>query len=94
MQIGVVKLARDTFMCKICHETPIKPPVIATKCCCTLFGCEACVNRWYDETDSLSKKCPYCNEPRGCVSTYQFKGLDEFLAGVGNMMKGADNHVK
>jgi rubrerythrin len=99
LPVGVVKLVRDAFMCKICHVTPITPPVIATKCCSTLLGCEVCVNRWYNGTDSLSKKCPYCNEPRGYASTYQFKGLDEFLAGVGNMIKGADvdmpeNHVE
>lgn len=91
LPIGLVKLVRDAFMCKICHETPIKPPVIATKCCCTLLGCEACVNRWYNGTDGLSKKCPHCNEPRGYASTYQFKGLDDFLTGVGDMIKGSDN---
>ncbi|XP_028412947.1 uncharacterized protein LOC114535826 [Dendronephthya gigantea] len=94
LPVGLVKLVRDAFMCKICHETPIKPPVIATKCCCTLLGCEVCVNTWYNGTDSLSKKCPYCNEPRGYASTYQFKGLDEFLAALGNMIKGADNDVE
>lgn len=94
LPIGVVKLVRDAFMCKICHETPIKPPVIATKCCSTLLGCEACINRWYNGNDGLSKKCPHCNEPRGYASTYQFKGLDEFLIGVGDMIKGSDKHVE
>ena len=43
LPVGIVKLVRDAFLCKICHEAPIKPPVIATKCCCVLLGCEACV---------------------------------------------------
>lgn len=94
LPLGVVKLLRDAFMCKICHETPIKPPVIATKCCCTLLGCKVCVNRWYEGTDSLSKKCPYCNEARGYASTHQFKGIHEFLVEVSHLIKGTDNSVE
>lgn len=33
LPIGVVKILKDAFMCKICHITPMKPPVIATTCC-------------------------------------------------------------
>ena len=32
LPLGVVKLLRGAFMCKICHATPMTPPVIATKC--------------------------------------------------------------
>ena len=82
LPLGVVKLLRDAFICKICHATPMMPPVIATKCCNTLLGCEECVNAWFDGADGLSMKCPLCNEPRGNASTFQFKGIDEFLVGV------------
>jgi len=44
LPLGVVKLLRDTFICKICHATPMTPPVTATKCCNTSLGCEECVN--------------------------------------------------
>lgn len=77
LPLGVVKHLRDAFICNI-YDTP----VIGTKCCNTLLGCEECVNTWFDGADSLSKKCPHCNEPRGCASTFQlFKGIDEFLVG-------------
>ena len=94
MSIGVVKLVRDAFMCKICHKTLIKPPVITTKCCSTLLMCEACVHRWYNGNDGVSKKCPHCSELQGYASTYQFKSLDEFLIGVGGMIKSCNNHVE
>ena len=56
LPLGVVKLLRDAFICKICLSTPMKPPVIAAKCCNSLIGCEECVNHWYDGADGLSKK--------------------------------------
>ena len=37
------RLLRDTFQCKICLRTPLNPPVIMSKCCKTIIGCEACV---------------------------------------------------
>ena len=87
MPIGIVKIIKDAFKCKICHETPMQAPVIATKCCNSLLGCESCVNKWYDGVNGLSKKCPHCNEPRGYAFTFQFKGLDEFLTGVTGMLR-------
>ena len=94
LPLGVVKLLRDAFMCKICHATPMTPPVIATKCCNTLLGCEECVNTWFDGADGLSKKCPHCNEPRGYASTFQFKGIDEFLVGVKGLIKCDENNPR
>lgn len=92
LPLGVVKLLRDAFKCKICHATPMTPPVIATKCCNSLLGCEECVNTWYDGADGLSKKCPHCNEPRGYASMFQFKGIDEFLVGVKGLIKCDENN--
>ena len=80
LPLGVVKLLRDAFKCKICHATPMTPP------------CEECVNTWYDGADGLSKKCPHCNEPRGYASTFQFKGIDEFLVGVKGLIKCDENN--
>lgn len=91
LPIEVVKLLRDAFMCKICHVTPMKPTLIATKCCSSLLGCEECFNAWYEGVDELSKKFPYCNEPRGYTFTFQFKGMDEFLVGVRDLLKCGEN---
>ena len=45
LPVGITKLVKDAFPCKtLCHETPMKPPLIATKCCSSLLGCEECVN--------------------------------------------------
>lgn len=62
--------------------TPMKPPIIATKCCSSLLGCDECVNSWYDSVNGLSKKSPHCNEPRGYAFTSLSKGLDDFLTGM------------
>ena len=82
LPIGVVKLLRDAFICKIYHVAPMKPLLIATKFFRSLFGCKECTNAWYDGVDGLSKKCLYCNEPKGYAFTFQFKGMDEFFVGV------------
>ena len=39
LPLGVVELVRDAFMCNICHNTPMKPQVISTKCCNSMLGC-------------------------------------------------------
>ena len=82
LPIGVVKLLRDAFICKIYHVAPMKPLLIATKFFRSLFGCKECTNAWYEGVDGLSKKCLYCNEPKGYAFTFQFKGMDEFFVWV------------
>ena len=57
--LGLKKILQDTFSCFICHGS-LKPPTIATKCCKTILGCEACVNVWYSGTEALTKTCPNC----------------------------------
>ena len=79
---GITKLVKEAFQCRICHDTPMKPPIIATKCCSSLIGCDECVNTWYDGVNGLTKMCPHCNEPRGYAFMFQFKGLDDFLTGM------------
>jgi hypothetical protein len=39
--LGLKKTVGDTFKCKICHTSPIKPPIIISKCCKSLLGCES-----------------------------------------------------
>ena len=32
LPLGIVRLLRDAFQCKICLEIPVKPPAIILKC--------------------------------------------------------------
>lgn len=41
---GLYVKLRETFKCHICHSTPINPPVIITRCCKSILGCEGCVD--------------------------------------------------
>ncbi len=80
--LGLKRVLRETFKCRICHTVPIKPPVIVTKCCKTLLGCELCINKWYSGADALVKACPACRADRGYNETMLLRGLDDFLAQV------------
>ncbi len=57
-------------------RVPVKPPVITTKCCKAILGCETCVNTWYSGTEA---SCPLCKAPRGYSEALE---LDNFLLEV------------
>lgn len=40
-RLGLQRLIRDSFQCKICLAAPITPPVMLSKCCKTIIGCES-----------------------------------------------------
>ena len=77
--LGLKRIVRDSFKCKICHAVPINPPVIMSKCCKTLIGCEPCINTLYSGPDALTKPCPCCRSERGYNETMVLRGIDEFL---------------
>lgn len=79
LPIALKVLLQDTFKCAICTGVPIKPPVIATKCCRSILGCEACVNGWFSGDDACTKMCPKCRGERGLAETMRLHGLDDFL---------------
>ena len=84
--LGLKNLLNDAFKCKICQMI-MKPHIIYSGCCCTIIGCEVCVNKWYSNSgatgnDMLSKACPFCNSTRGLSNTYRITGLDKVLEGV------------
>ena len=58
--IGLKKHIKDHFKCVICLASPLNPPVVITKCCRTILGCEACMNAWFSGDDALIKGCPSC----------------------------------
>ena len=68
---GLKSILQQTFECSICLVTvaPIVPPVIATKCCKNILGCQTCSDRWYAGEVSRRKPCPLCKHERGFAKT-------------------------
>ena len=87
---GLYAKLKDTFKCHICHSTPISPPVIFTRCCKSILGCEGCVDRWYSGEDGRSKTCPLCRAERAFNETGRLHGLDDFLVTVRSLV-GSDD---
>ena len=82
LPIGLRRILRDTFKCQICHSVPITPPVIVTKCCRNLLGCQACVDTWYSGSEAMNRTCPMCRAERGVNETMVLRGLTEFMEGI------------
>ena len=78
--LGLRELLNNSFKCKICRGI-VDPPVIVTKCCKAILGCDDCVKSWY-ASDPLAKNCPACNTEQGYVETMRLHGLDEFLTAI------------
>ena len=80
--MGLKRILRETLKCHICHTVPFNPPVIVTKCCKTILGCESCINSWYSGEDALTKTCPSCRAATSYNETMLLCGLDDFLIQV------------
>lgn len=79
---GLYRQLRDTFQCHICRSTPIAPPVIFTRCCHRILGCQTCVDAWYGGEDGISRSCPMCRFDRAYSETTTLRGLDDFLGAI------------
>jgi len=90
LRMGLQQLIRDAFECKVCLSIPINPPVIMSKCCKTVIGCERCVNAWYSGPEALTKTCPSCRAERGYSETMILRGLDSFLIEVRKVIQTED----
>ena len=90
---GLYLQLRKTFKCQICHSSPIKPPVIFTRCCKNILGCDVCVDRWYGGEDGRAKTSPLCRSERGFSEIGRLHGLDEFLETTKPLMDTDDNPV-
>ena len=88
--LGLKKIFQDTFICTICNRVPIKPPLIVTKCCKSILGCEECTNEWYSGPDAPNKTCPKCRAERGYTETMRLHGMDEVLQVVEKMTDKQD----
>ena len=60
----------------------MRPPVVLSKFCKSLLGCEECVNTCYSRPDALTKCCPRCRLERGYTETMRLLGLDDLLEGL------------
>ncbi len=85
--LGLKRVIKDTFQSKICLMVPINPPVVMSKCCRCIIGCEKCVNNWFSGEDALTKACPNCRAKRGYSETMLLRGLDVFLTDVKNVFQ-------
>lgn len=82
--LGLLRVIKDTFKCSMCLGIP-EPPVVTTKCCKSILGCETCVNRWYSGPTALRKQCPLCKSERGYSDIMIMRGLDNFIAEVAKL---------
>lgn len=79
---GLYRQLKDTFQCHICRCTPIEPPVIFTRCCHRILGCQTCVDAWYGGEAGISRTCPMCRFERAYSETTTLRGLDDFLRAI------------
>ena len=77
--LGLKKLLCDSLKCHICHSSPMVPPIIFSKCCRVVVGCEECVTTWFQGPDAFTKSCPHCQAPRAFTETIRVHGLDNLL---------------
>ena len=82
---GLYKQLADTFKCHICHITPMRIPIIFTRCCKSILGCEECVDKWYASGQN-SNTCPLCRAERAYSETCRVNGFDGFLSIIRPLM--------
>ena len=85
--LPLIQMMRDSFQCKICHCIPSQPPIIVSRCCKVILGCEPCINSWFSGQDALTKPCPCCRHDRGYSETMTLRGLDDFLIQARELME-------
>ena len=67
-------------------------PILASRCCGTIIGCEVCVQTWYGTgTNVFDKCCPNCRSERGYSHTFHLVGIDEFLTKLQDLREDKDN---
>ena len=77
--IGFRAQLLESFTCHICQSSPMKPPIMFSKCCRYLIGCHPCVEAWYSGERADEKACPRCRTARGLSEICRLNGLDEVL---------------
>ena len=92
--LGLKQVLFDTFRCNICISTPMAPPIIYTRCCKRILGCQSCVDSWYAGEEGMTKKCPICRAERAYADTAQLKGLDDFLEAITPILHGEVTEIE
>ena len=87
--ISLRSLLIENFKCSICQDT-MKPPVIFSRCCKFIIGCESCIDTWYEN----SRTCPRCRAERGFTETCRLNGIDEFLIAINKLDESSSNFAR
>ena len=82
ISLGLYRQLMETLQCHICRCTPIVPPVIFTRCCHRILGCQTCVDACYGGEDGISCSCPMCRFERAYSESTILRGLDDFLRSI------------
>lgn len=91
--IGVLVTVKSTFRCNLCLGF-IKPPLIFTRCCKNILGCEKCVMQYFEKdgiTEGMTKKCPICRADRSFHEICRINGLEGFLRKMSRYVNGEDS---
>ena len=89
--IALKNIVKESFSCKICHKAPMEMPILASRCCGCIIGCEVCVQTWYGTGSNVFDKCcPNCRADRGYSHTFRLVGIDEFLVKLQQLMISGD----
>ena len=89
--IALKNMVKESFSCKICHTAPMKPPILASRCCRCIIGCEVYLQTWYGTgSDVFDKSCPNCRAERGYLHTFRLVGIDEFMIKLQQLMINGD----
>ena len=86
--ISLTKILHDTFICHICRNAPMMPPIIFARCCKRIIGCQSCVDEWYTGASNSENpgNCPLCRSERAYADTTVLKGMDDFLKAINPML--------
>ena len=84
--LGLKQLLVDSLQCRICHRSPMQPPIVMGKCCKSIIGCESCINQWYSGDDVLTKSCPNCRATCGYAETMRLHGIDDLFVGLRDLV--------
>ncbi len=91
--IGLLVATKSTFRCNVCLGF-IKPPVIFTRCCKNILGCEKCVMNYFEKdgiTEGMTKRCPICRADRSFYEICRINGMEEFLTKMSCYINGDDS---
>ena len=90
LPIGLSILLQDTFICKICLSSPIEPPLMISKCCKLILGCQRCIDKLFEGDAGRRKACPLCKQERAFTETSQLHGIDNLLNGIKPLISQED----